>query len=303
MTHLNLIRRDIKNTCKVSIHRWSWHNTGIRGLEIMPIRWDMRRECEGGRRGTKSLWKQKQGQRTKRREKSEATHRWWAVSGRLCVYVCAFLCVCAAFIPCIVVHTACMWRACLPLLSCVHPCMCVCLHVCALWAEERYCMCAELFFPDGTGKQTLQGWQSWHDYPVHSWHCQPPCSPLCTGARVPAASRLSSLTDWQAVYQQTYSVVKVSLSKRAPFHPTWIWNLLFSRIHCSEAAPHTVQLHLMKKTHSQSMKPHQIACHEDSHHTLSIKTVSTVHSCILITLCWFHCSSKSFHVLISLSNH
>lgn len=84
-------------------------------------------------------------------------------------------------------------------------------------------MCAELFFPDGTGKQTVQGWWSWHGFPVHSWHCQPPCFPLCTGARVPAASRLSSLTDYQAVSLLTYSTGKLSLSlfdpTRASFDP------------------------------------------------------------------------------------
>lgn len=120
-------------------------------------------------------------------------------------------------------------------LVCIHACVCVCVPS----ALTRGTV--ELLFPDGTGKQTLQGWQSWHDYPAHSWHCQPPCSPLCTGARVPAASRLSSLTDWQAVYQLTHSVVKVSpclfCPKRAPARLKRRRNLLllscFSLFRCS----------------------------------------------------------------------
>lgn len=92
-THLNLICHDRKkNTCKVSIHRWSWHNTGICGLRVSgKMRDDERKE---GSRGTESLWKQKQGHRTKQREKSEAVHRWRAVSGRLCLCVCLPVCVC-----------------------------------------------------------------------------------------------------------------------------------------------------------------------------------------------------------------
>lgn len=153
----------------------------------------------------------------------------------VCVPSC--VCVCAVVLPCICVHAACMWSTSLPVLSCVHPSMRVC--VCVPSALTRGTV--ELLFPDGTGKQTLQGWQSWHDYPAHSWHCQPPCSPLCTRARVPAASRLSSLTDWQAVYQLTHSVVKVSpclfCPKRAPARLKRRRNLLllscFSLFRCS----------------------------------------------------------------------
>jgi len=100
----------------------------------------------------------------------------------------------------------CMYAQCISALVCIHACVCVCVP-----SELRCCVCAELLFPDGTGKQTLQGWQCWHGNPVHSWHCQPPGSPLWTEARVPAASRLSSSTDWQAVDQGTYSLVQVSL--------------------------------------------------------------------------------------------
>lgn len=36
------------------------------------------------------------------------------------------VCVCV-FIPYIFVDATCMWSVCLPLLSCAHPCMCVCV--------------------------------------------------------------------------------------------------------------------------------------------------------------------------------
>lgn len=158
------------------------------------------RESVERRKGTARLWKQKQGQRTKQREKSEAAHRWWAVSGRLClcVCVCTFICVCAVHTMHICgfyINVECM-SALAFLCASMH--VCVSVRVCALWAEERYCMCAELFFPDGTGKQTLQGWRSWHAHLVHSWHCPPPCFPLCTGGES-TCCQPPKLIDWQAV--------------------------------------------------------------------------------------------------------
>lgn len=53
--------------------------------------------------------------------------QWPAV--RECASARAHACVClrAAFIPCIFADATCMRGARLPLLSCVHPCMCVCL--------------------------------------------------------------------------------------------------------------------------------------------------------------------------------
>lgn len=207
MAHLNHIWHDMKNTCSVSIHRWSWDNAGICGLEIYPISLDTMRECEEGRRGTESLWKQKQGQRMQQREKSEAAHRWWAVSGRLCICVCVPKCVC---VPCSYHAYLCTVHVCG-----VHvcPCLLVLIHACVSVPSvlRRGTACAHSCSSQmALANRHCKGWQSWHSYPVHSWHCQPPCSPRCTGARVPAASHLSSLTDWQAVYPQT-SVGKVSL--------------------------------------------------------------------------------------------
>lgn len=138
-------------------------------------------------------------ERSRRRSQRRCT------DGRLSVADCGSVCLCAKVISLICVRAVCMWSTFLPLLSCAHPCMMLslCVPVCA-----GVCVCAptelrrgtvELLFPDGTGKQTLQGWQCWQGYQVHSWHCQPPCFPLCTGVRIPAASRPSSLTDRQAV--------------------------------------------------------------------------------------------------------
>ncbi len=61
------------------------------------------------------------------------------------VCVCVPFCVFAAFKPCIFVHAACMWSACLPLLSCVHPCICVCVCVCVSAPSElrRGTVCAQ----------------------------------------------------------------------------------------------------------------------------------------------------------------
>lgn len=174
-------------------------------------------------------------------------------------------CECARARVCMCTHTmhtctCCMYVECI---SC--PCFLVCIHACVCVCPLS-CVCVELFFPDGTGKQTLQGW---HDYPVHSWHCQPPCSPLCTGARVPAASRLSSLTDWRAVDQLTHSAVKVSPSLYDP-----------------KGAPLSPQMHMKPPADdrtSQSVTQHQIACH-----TLSIDTLlscTQLHcDCILLVL-------------------
>lgn len=135
----------------------------------------------------------------------------------MCVCLYVFVCVqCSYYVYLCTLHV-CGVHVC--------PCFLVRIHACVSVPSElrRGTACAQSCSSQmALANRHCKGWQSWHSYLVHSWHCQPPCSPLCTRVRVPAASHLSSLTDWQSVYQLT-SVGEVSLSlsilRECPFNP------------------------------------------------------------------------------------